>query len=40
MDLRAVNESSVLEEYEDKENVDINQISFNLLRPQMIYETC
>jgi hypothetical protein len=40
MDLRAINESSVLEEFEDKENVDINRISFNLMRPQMIYETC
>ena len=39
MDLRAINESSVLEEYEDKENVDINAISFNLMRPQIIYET-
>jgi hypothetical protein len=38
--VEAINESSVLEEYEDKENVDINAISFNLMRPQMIYETC
>lgn len=40
MDLRAIHESTVIEEYEDKENIDINAISFNLMRPQMIYETC
>lgn len=35
-----INESSVLEEFEDKENVDINAISFNLMRPTMIFDTC
>jgi hypothetical protein len=35
-----INESSVLEEYEDKENVDINAISFNLMRPNMMFDTC
>lgn len=35
-----INESSVLEEFEDKENVDINTISFNLMKPNMIFDTC
>jgi hypothetical protein len=38
--VEAINESSVLEEFDCKENVDINAISFNIMRPHMIFDTC